>query len=181
MVVMIRLSSQQLTFVFKPLIPAFIGITILTVLAFVEFFVESFGGRPFPAWLYFAIAMLACTPLISRFRLKELPIRLFLCSLVLMVATYFGKHGLVARKPFLQTLYTVTVGMSEAEVDQIMSGYIQVEGTQQAAVAIHPDASSGFTGTRLYRRPTQGPANDADRGIVQFRDGQVTGVDFSPD
>lgn len=98
-----------------------------------------------------------------------------------MVAAYFGKHGLVARKPFLQTLYSVGVGMSEAEVDQIMSGYIQVEGTQPAAVAIHPDASSGFTGTRLYRRPPQGPANDADRGIVQFRNGQVTGVDFSPD
>ena len=150
---------------------------VVILLAFVEFCV----GRPFPSWLYLGVALLACTPLLMRYRLKHLPIRLILCSLVFMVAANYSKHGLGSRKPFLQTLFSIEVGMSEAEVDQVMTGYIKLTEVTQRSSNLGSRPSNGFTGTRLYRRPPQGPANDADRGVVHFRDGRVTYVDFSGD
>ncbi len=179
--VALRMSSADWGTVLKPWIVAILGITTLFFLACMEFVLGSFGGRPFPEWVFTGVALLVCIPLFVRYRLKDLPIRLFLCSLVILVAAYYGKKGLAERKPFLQTLYTIEPGMTEAEVDRIMFSYIKLDGTQQLLPLAGSRASSGYSGTRLFRRPPQGPANDADRGIVHFLDGRVTSIDFSAD
>ncbi|WP_169977468.1 hypothetical protein [Tautonia rosea] len=165
----------------KPMILATVGIMVLTVLAYVEFLVESSGGHPFPWWLYLGVALLACSLLFVRYRLKSLPIRLFLCAMVVLVAAHYGKQGLVSRKPFLQTLYRIEAGMLEAEVDQIMSDFVKLTNEEGGTSTRGSEGSGALTGTVRYRRPPQGPSNDADRGIVHFREGRVTHVNFVPD
>ena len=80
-----------------------------------------------------------------------------------------------------KALYSVKVGMSETEVDRIMSRYIKLKDVPQGSSPMSSGPSGGFTGVRRFRRPPQGPSNDADRGIVHFRDGRVTRIEFSPD
>lgn len=86
-----------------------------------------------------------------------------------------------SRKPFLKDLYQIEVGMTEAQVEQIMGNYIKGSGWPASP---NPEASQPGELTlpqaTIYRHTTMG-WGDSDWGMVTYQDGQVVAIDFSPD
>jgi hypothetical protein len=86
-----------------------------------------------------------------------------------------------SRKPFLKDLYQVHVGMTEAQVDQIMGNYIRGSGWPTNP---NPDvagvAELAIANSVIYRHTDAG-WGDSDWGIVTYRNGRVVDVRYSPD
>jgi len=86
-----------------------------------------------------------------------------------------------SRKPFLRDLYSLRVGMTPSQVEAVMGKYLK--GTGWPANAGEDPTARGelsFPGTLVYRHTNKGWGN-SDWGMVEFSDGQVVKVDFSPD
>jgi hypothetical protein len=80
------------------------------------------------------------------------------------------------RKPFLRALDRVTAGLTEAQADEIMDGYIK--GISPMAQV---DEQGGVDwGTVSYRHTTKAWGN-VDVGVLVFQNGRVVRVDFYPD
>ena len=80
------------------------------------------------------------------------------------------------RKPFLRALDRVTAGITEAQADEIMDGYIK--GMSPTAQV---DDQGGIDwGTVSYRHTTEAWGN-TDIGVLIFQDGRVVRVEFLPD
>ncbi len=80
------------------------------------------------------------------------------------------------RKPFLRALDRVAVGITEAQADEIMDGYIK--GVSPMAQV---DEQGGIDwGTVSYRHTTQAWGN-VEVGVLVFQNGRVVRVDFLPD
>ncbi len=73
------------------------------------------------------------------------------------------------RKPFLRGLDTVQVGMTPAQVDATMQGFMR-----------GPAEGISEHGTVVYRHTDEGWGN-ADIGLITFGDGQVVKVEYLPD
>ena len=103
------------------------------------------------------------------------------------------------RKPFLNDLRRVEIGMNEAEVREVMGGYIVGTGwpspgpAEPVASGDLTDAGSGkrfatvesdgeleLEGAIVFRHSDDGAFN-SDWGIVEFEGGLVSGVEFSAD
>jgi hypothetical protein len=89
------------------------------------------------------------------------------------------------RKPFLRNLYSIRKGMTAAQVDHIMGGYMTGGGVPAGSPGIRLDGrllEQGATarGTISYRHTNEG-WGDSDWGIVTFEDGRVVDVRFDSD
>ncbi len=147
----------------------------LLVLSAVAFF-EMFATYNFAWWFYVLLAAPACILLLLRFRLRELPLRLLACSLICFFAATLYNDGFdPRRKQFLRDLDTIKLGMSESEVRRIMGDYSEGTGWNFPA-ANGPAQELTIQDSIVFRH------NDsADWGIVTFKDGLVSNVQFSPD
>ena len=76
-----------------------------------------------------------------------------------------------SRKPFLRALAQVTPGMSRAEVEQVMSGFIQMT----------PASTTGDTSQPLGFRHTDEGWGNADVGMIMVQNNRVVAVQFSHD
>lgn len=109
-----------------------------------------------------------------------------------------------SRKPFLRDLHRVEVGMTEAQVDELMGRYTRGSGwpacpkgakTRDGVTRHRPSCPLGVeaTGsvaareprreklkTRIYRHSTDARFN-SDWGMVRFQKGRVASVEFLPD
>ena len=155
---------------------------------------------PVAWWLYlvlvaaFAVALLRRRPLAA----QRPQVMAFA-----VVSTLIGVLYLVpwtSRKPFLRDLYSIEVGMDEAQVRQIMAGYIEGTGwparapgaTQDVQQVIDPMGGGTYATARtaagdmgvvdsiVFRHSTDAHFN-SDWGIVKFQARRVVHVSFSPD
>lgn len=82
-----------------------------------------------------------------------------------------------SRKVFLGDFRDIRPGMSLAEVDAIMAGYLRGTGWP------HPDGTPGelrLADSVVFRHAKTGNYN-SDWGVVRFADGRVTEATFLPD
>ena len=104
---------------------------------------------------------------------------LLVAFIVAMLILY--KIQWTTRKPFLLDLSHVRIGMTAQEVDRVMGGYIKGSGI--APVGSFGSDENGqlkLSDSTLYRHSYDGAFN-ADWGLVRFKDGRVTNVEFLPD
>lgn len=79
------------------------------------------------------------------------------------------------RKPFLRDFNQVQLGMTAAEVDELMAGYHKFT-SPFATTSIRGDAQ---TGTVFYQNASEG-WGDFDFGLITFAGGRVIGRTFYP-
>jgi len=104
--------------------------------------------------------------------------RISFAALLVAVAIVIRLVNWTPVKPFLKDLYTIRPGMTEADVNRIMGRYVR--GTGWPA-SINGDSSRELrVPNTVVFRPTGSPG-DSNWGMVQFQDGRVLKVDFSPD
>ena len=176
-------------------------VTLVASLALALFaLAEVLLAMPVAWWLYLSLIPLFAFGIVHRQPAASQVRRLaaFAGVVAFIAALYFVPWS--SRKPFLHDLYSIQPGMSEADVRRIMGRYM--EGTGWPAVYGGSPAGSGTltdlgtgathaTGTTssgemtiqsslVFRHSTDG-AFDSDWGIVEFKDGRVTGVSFSAD
>lgn len=142
--------------------------------------VEANGMIYIPLWFYAVYAAVWTVGCITFF---EPPVRVG----ALIVHTVFLISLLVLhlvpwtpRKPFLQDLRRVQVGMKEQQVEAIMGKYIGGTGWPAYASPTVEDGELELVGARVYRHSNHGNYN-ADWGIVRFENGRVVKTEFSPD
>jgi len=159
-------------------------------------------GLAYPVawWLYVSIAIAFAAGLLRRVSVRSQIGRLGVLTAITAVVAVLYFVNWTTRKPFLHDLDRIRVGMTEAEVRQIMGRY--VEGTGWPAV---PGSSSNAPGTLnivgsdsqystetsasgqmairdslVFRHSNDGAFN-SDWGIVSLSSGRVVRVEFSPD
>lgn len=81
------------------------------------------------------------------------------------------------RKSFIRDLYQIRAGSTVTQVDEIMAGYIKGTGLRDP---VYSDQEFTVRDSIVYRHST-GASYGSDWGTVEFRDGKVVKVDFSPD
>jgi hypothetical protein len=107
-----------------------------------------------------------------------------LASLVVALLT-IGTINWDTRKPFLRDLYRIREGMTAAQVEQIMGGYMSGGGVPAGSPGIRLDGrlvepGATATGTISYRHTNEG-WGDSDWGVVTFGEGRVVDVWFDSD
>jgi hypothetical protein len=142
---------------------------------------------PIAGWLYLAVGALFTIGLIRPLALRRQPLQVSALALVFvaMAALYFVEWS--TRKPFLRDLARVQVGMSQAEVRQIMARY--KEGTGWPAIPTSPPDSSAKPQPRgelviphsLVFRHSDEAAFNSDWAIIALSEGKVARVEFSAD
>jgi len=112
--------------------------------------------------------------------LREELLILALFVIVLFSVRFIDWHS---RKPFLRDLYSIKEGMTPAQVDQIMGGYMK--GHYGGPPGSHTqyefdEQGDVVTGGVTYRHTNEGWGN-SDWGTVTFENGRVVYTRFSPD
>jgi hypothetical protein len=176
-------------------------VTVIAALALALFaLAEVLLAMPVAWWLYLLLVPLFAFGILIRQPPFAQPKRLaaFVAVAAFIAVLYFVPW--TSRKPFLQDLYSIRPGMTEAEVRRIMGRYIEgtgwpaVYGGTPAGTGTVTDLGTGAThatGTTptgeltiqsslVFRHSTDGAFN-SDWGIVTFKDGRVADVSFSPD
>jgi len=108
-----------------------------------------------------------------------------LIVLALLVFVLWGVRFVdwTSRKPFLRDFYRIQEGMTPAQVDRIMEGYIRETGggppgsESQYGYNERGEIVSGWV---TYRHTDKG-WGDSDMGVVTLRQGRVTETEFLPD
>jgi hypothetical protein len=95
--------------------------------------------------------------------------KLALISTFLLLILLVRNFEWNTRKPFLRAMNTVQMGMTPAQVDAAMRGFMR-----------GPAQGISEYGTVVYRHTDEGWGN-ADIGLITFGDGQVAKVEYSPD
>ena len=90
-----------------------------------------------------------------------------------------------SRKPFLRDFYRIEEGVTPAQVDEIMDGYMKGHygGPPLSLTDVRyefNDQGEIVTGWVTYRHTEEG-WGDSDWGTVTFEDGRVVRIHFSPD
>jgi len=118
-------------------------------------------------WILVGLLLLYSRPL----REKAVILTLFLVALCSVRFVDWN-----TRKPFLRALDRVTAGITEAQADEIMDGYLK--GVSPMAQV---DEQGGIDwGTVSYRHTTEAWGN-TDVGVLVFQNGRVVRVEFLPD
>jgi signal transduction histidine kinase len=159
-------------------------------------------GMAYPVawWLYLCVAVAFAAALVRPVAFRSQVARIgALVAVIAVIATLYLVEW-TTRKPFLRDLDRIRIGMTEAEVRQIMGRYI--EGTGWPAI---PGSSTNAPGTLIiagsasqystetspsgqmvirdsltFRHSNDGAFN-SDWGIVSLSNGRVVSVEFSPD
>ena len=155
---------------------------------------------PVTGWLYLALIVASAIALL---RWRSLTAQRAQVVAFVVVSLLIGLLYLVpwtSRKPFLRDLYSIRPGMDEAQVRQIMSGYMEGTGwparipgaSEDVQHVIDPlsggayatagtaTGEMGIQDSLVFRHSNDGRFN-ADWGVVTFHDGRVVDVSFSPD
>jgi len=138
-------------------------------------------------YLRFVAAYTALWVLIGGLLLRGTPVRLRLMLLIVFVAqiTAIRFVNWNSRKPFLKNFYRIEEGMTPAQVDQIMSGYMKGHygGPPLSLTDIRyefNDQGEIVTGWATYRHTEEG-WGDSDWGRVTFENGRVVRTEFLSD
>jgi hypothetical protein len=126
-------------------------------------FVALFSGF----WMLLGLALLHGCP----WRLKLLILGLFATSILLVCAIRWNH-----RKPLLQSLYRIRVGMTETEVDGVMENYAKQAGSG----AVLNGKGEIVAGTVCYRCPSTDRAGSM-TGVLTFEMGRVVQIGLQPD
>ena len=106
---------------------------------------------------------------------------LLILGLFVMVAFSVRFADWNSRKPFLKDFYSIKEGMTPAQVEQIMGGYMIGGG---APLGSSRTELNGWVeivaGTVTYRHTNEG-WGDSDWGVVTFENGRVVKTEFLPD
>jgi len=159
-------------------------------------------GMAYPVawWLYLTLSIMFAAALI-----RPVPVRSQLTSIGVLVAILAVIAVLycvewTTRKPFLRDLALVRVGMTEAEVRNIMGRYMEGTGwpaspfdtssntstlfivgsSSQYSTTTSPSGEMVIRNSLVFRHSTDGAFN-SDLGIVSLSSGRVVRVEFSPD
>ena len=119
-----------------------------------------------------------CWVLVGLLFLYARPMREKIVILTLFLVVLFSVRFVDwnTRKPFLRALDRVTAGITEAQADEIMDGYMK--GISPMA---QMDEQGGIDwGTVNYRHTTEAWGN-VDVGVLAFQNGRVVRVDYLPD
>jgi hypothetical protein len=142
---------------------------VIGVVALIAF-AEIEGAISMPGWLYATIGIVAVVlaglVMAIHSTLKRWALTFLLLSLLGVSLRTLYAIDWSTRKPFQRDLNQIQPGMSKAEVEQIMRGYIHGW-----------DPSRGM----LWFRHSEEAAFNADAGIVTLQNGRVVSVEFSPD
>jgi len=134
----------------------------------------------FSVSLYFRFVAIytAFWVLVGALLLYGRPVRENLLILGLFVMVVFSVRLMDwnSRKPFLRDFYSIKEGMTAAQVEQIMGGYMKGGGRP---IWINPQGEI-VTGTSTYRHTNEGWGN-SDWGVVTFENGRVVQTEFLPD
>jgi hypothetical protein len=161
-----------------------LGIMIVDASLALLFFaaIEVFFEFPVNGWLYLIVTAMFAAGLLSsrapRYRRARLVAFAAIC---LVVALLYGVPW-TSRNGFLKRLYSIRPGMTKRDARAVMAGYM--EGTGWPAnpfVASHEPAGELAIEGALVFRHSDDPAYNSDWGIVHFRHGRVTEVEFSGD
>ena len=87
-----------------------------------------------------------------------------------------------SRKPFLKDFYRIKEGMTPAQVEQIMSDYMEGGGRPlvPGRKDVFNERGEVVTGTITYRHTNEG-WGDSDWGVVTFENSRVVQIEFLPD
>ena len=106
---------------------------------------------------------------------------LLILGLFVMVAFSVRFMDWNSRKPFLKDFYSVKVGMTPAQVEQIIGGYMIGGGAPLGSPKTEINERGEIvTGTATYRHTNEG-WGDSDWGVVTFENGRVVKIEFLPD
>ncbi len=179
-----------------------IALTSIATLALVLFAMCEVGvGYPVAWWLYISVAVVFAIALIRPVPVRSQLGRIGVLAAVIAIIAALYFVDWTSRKPFLRDLARVHVGMTEAEVRQIMGGYMEGTGWPAPPDSFPSDAPStltiGGSGSQysietspsnqlvirdsLVFRHSNDAAFNSDWGIVSFSGGRVVGVEFSAD
>lgn len=176
-------------------------ITIVASPALAMFALFELGiAFPIPWWLYLCVAVLFAAGLIRPVAVRGQLARVGALAAIFAIIAVLYFVDWTTRKPFLRDLDRIRVGMTEAEVRQIMAPYMEGAGwpaipgsSSNAPGTLHilgsdsqysTEASSAgemvIRDSLVFRHSNDGAFN-ADWGIVSLSNGRVVKVEFSPD
>ena len=159
-------------------------------------------GLAYPVawWLYLCVAAVFAAGLIRPVSARSQLARIgALVGVIAVIATLYTVEW-TSRKPFLRDLDQIRVGMTEAEVRQIMGRYMEgsgwpaipgsstnapgtlkiVGGDSQYSTETSPSGQMVIRGSLVFRHSNDGAFN-SDWGIISLSSGRVVNVEFSPD
>ena len=156
---------------------------------------------PVAWWLYVSVVLAFAAALVERAPLRRQPRRLGALAAITAIAATLYLVDWSTRKPFLRDLNRIKVGMSEAEVRQIMARYMTGTGwpasagdgrqtasgtlsivgsTSQYSTTVSSSGELQIRNAIVFRHSNDG-AFDSDWGIVTFVGSRVVRVEFSRD
>jgi hypothetical protein len=124
--------------------------------------------------LAYALFWLALGALLLRRSPRQLQL-----SLLALFASAIMAISLInwdSRKPFLRHFYQIKVGMTAAQADQVMQGYMKFIGPNTQV----NERGEILAGPVSYRHTEEG-WGDSDVGLLIFENGRVAGATFYPD
>jgi hypothetical protein len=175
---------------------SFVALACLSVVVWAGFleFGLGFGGGWYPAaFIAYWLALLGALWLWSPGRFRTTTFVLTLCAWAFPWLVPFSDTT-----RFLADLRKVTPGMTEAQAEQVMAGYLrgtgwpadpeidrvipmtEVASGQSLNTFATADGELGIQDALVYRFSTE-PQHNSSWGIVHLRDGRVARVDFWPD
>ena len=117
--------------------------------------------------------------------LHDSPIRVKVTVLVLLVTFLFAVRFVDwnSRKPFLKDINRIQEGMTPAQVDHIMAGYLRENGGGPPGSddQYQFNERGEIVGGWVTFRHTDEGWGDSDWGVVIFENGYVTEIKFLPD
>lgn len=142
-------------------------------------FFELALWTPWPAWFYGAYAAVTVLFLwaLSRGTTRSVPVVLGSYTLILAVLWLVPWSS---RKVFLHDLSRVKPGMSRAQVEEILGGYLHGTGWPANPFWSSNESPSGeleIRGAQVFRHSNDGRFN-SDWGVVHFEDDRVRSVEF---
>ncbi len=146
---------------------------------------EAIIGIPVARGLDFAVAALFAVGLLRLVAPRKQRGRILAFTVVCLVLAALYLVPWSSRAHFLRRLDSVRPGMSVREVQGIMAGYMEGTGWPANPLA-EPNEFSESPGQltipdALVFRHSDEPAYNSDWGVVHFRAGRVTKVEFSAD
>jgi len=180
-------------------------VTILALAALlVAAIIEVLVDVPLPAGAYITLGLVFGVPLLMGLRRQGISAaRLTLRALFFLALATLYFMPWSSRKPFLQDLGRIKTGMTVAQVERIMHGYLRgpgrkwqvpppLQGEETDLAYDYSDNSRlqalmnqngrglRFSGNITYRHSKQA-AFDSDWGVVMLRNGRVVSVRFLAD
>ncbi len=156
-------------------------LAIVLLIAFSVFLILDLFGSV-SVYLRFTAAYAAFWVLVGALLLQGSPLRrqaliLGIFAIAVLVVPFINWNS---RKPFLRDLYRIEEGMTEAQVQQIMGGYIK-EADLPSCLLSEATETAGLSLQKcVFYRHTDESWGNSDWGVVAFENSQVAQTEFLP-